>query len=102
MAREAQRVARQAERYWVTFWFASQPQGAAFEAMVLRAVRGDAGGGLYSVLVQGLGLELNTKLGRDCAPGERVLLEVQAARPRDGALFFRERPGGVPGPGALQ
>lgn len=97
MAREAQRVSRLSERYWVTHWFATRGSGEGFPALVLRALRGDNGAsGLYSVLLEGTGLEVVTKLGRDCWPGERVLLEVQAARPRDGVLFFRERPGGVP------
>lgn len=100
MAREAQRVSRMVDRYWITYWFATQPPGTTYPALVLKALRGDAGGGLYAVLLQGLGLETATKLGRDCSPGERVLLEVQAARPRDGQLFFRERLGGVPGASA--
>lgn len=31
------------------------------------------------------------KVARDVAPGERLLVEAVAARPRDGVLLFRER-----------
>lgn len=93
MVKEAQRVSRQSEKYWIVHWFAAQPQGSQFPAMVLRQLPGESG--LVAVLLDGLGLEVATRIARRCFPGERVLLEVQAARPRDGALFFRELTGGL-------
>ena len=91
----AQRAAREAERYWVTVFFGAQPPGTLYAGTVLRWLRDDAG--LVSFLFEGLGLELPVKVVRDVRPGDSLVVECTAARPREGALFFREKAPGAPG-----
>jgi exoribonuclease-2 len=92
MAAGAQRAARESERYWIATWFASQPAGTLYSGVVLRWLRDDMG--IVSLLFDGLGLELPVKVFRDVRPGDAVIVECTAAKPRDMALLqFREKSG---------
>jgi exoribonuclease-2 len=91
MAAGAQRAARESEKYWVSHYFASQPPGSLYAGTVLRWLREDMG--LVALLFEALGLELPVKVYRQVQPGDLVVVECTAARPREGLLQFREKAG---------
>jgi hypothetical protein len=79
-------------------YFASQPAGTLYFGTVLRVLRDDLG--LVSVLLDGLGLEMAVKVARDVRPGDALVAECTGAKPREGAVYLREKHGAPRGRGA--
>lgn len=84
---DAAAAERESDKYWLLEYLARHA-GSTFKALILGCTGGEDL--QATILFPDLGLEWNWKPGRTCSPGEKILLRIKAADPRNERLVLQE------------